>query len=75
MEKYIGEILRDFPDRRKDGSAKTPAAEVLFEIWKDTPSLSSENAQLFHTYVMKLLYLSKRALPDIGMAIEFMNWW
>ena len=35
--------------------------------------LSEEDAQFFHNYVAKLLFLCKRARPDIQTAVAFLS--
>ena len=51
----------------------TPAAAHLFDTEEDNPALlSEEDATLFHHIVAKLLYLSKRARPDIQLAVAFL---
>jgi hypothetical protein len=44
----------------------TPAVKV-----KDSPGLDDEGKQRFHTIMAKLLYLAKRARPDILTATSF----
>ena len=55
----------------KGGSA-TPAAHHLFNIAGDATKLSKANADLFHYFVAQLLYLSKREIPDILIAVSFL---
>ena len=42
----------------------TPADENLFNV-RESPLLSVSGAKRFHSFVAKLLYLSKRIRPDI----------
>ena len=51
----------------------TPAAPDLFEIRKDAEKASSEDAKYFHTYVCKMLYLSKRVRPECLGAVSFLS--
>ena len=39
--------------------ASSPATKVLFDV-RNTKKLSAQDAQFFHTYVAKMLYLAKR---------------
>ena len=72
MIDYIGEILDALPEDMR-GEMATPAAAHLFDVEEETPTLlSSEDATLFHHIVAKLLYLSKRARPDIQLAVAFL---
>jgi hypothetical protein len=69
MEAYIYDIL-ELADIH--GTVKTPATDKLFNI-SDSPPLRGEAAQMFHTLTAKLLYLAKRARPDILLAVSFLT--
>ena len=53
--------------------SSTPAAPDLFEIRKDAEKASPEDAKYFHTYVCKMLYLSKRVRPECLGAVSFLS--
>ena len=53
--------------------SSTPAAPDLFEIRKDAEKASPEDAKYFHTYVCKMLYLSKRVRPECPGAVSFLS--
>ena len=50
-------------------TAPTPAAEDLFAQGDDSKKLSKEQAEHYHTFVAKGLFVCKRARPDIHTAI------
>ncbi len=50
----------------------TPGGKNTFVIKEGTQRLSDEKWRLFHTQVARLLYLSKRARPDIMMVMSFL---
>ena len=54
------------------GETSTPAAHHLFEISEDATKLSQADAYLFHHFLAQLLYLSKRAHPDIHVSVYFL---
>ena len=54
------------------GESATPAAHHLFDIAEDTTKLSQADADLFHHFVAQLLYISKRARPDIQLAVSLL---
>jgi len=56
-----------------DGESATPAANHLFTINKDAKILEHLEAEMFHHYVAKLLFLCKKARPDIQSAITFLS--
>ena len=56
-----------------DGEAATPASSHLFDVNIDNPvALCKEKADFFHHNVAKLLFLCKRARPDIQTAVAFL---
>jgi hypothetical protein len=72
MINYIEDMLEDMPSDM-DGEAATAAANHLFEVnTKDPVVLDEETATMFHHNVAKLLFLCKRARPDIQTAIAFL---
>ena len=65
-------MLTELPEDM-EGLATTPAAEHLFKI-NDTPTyLTDEDAMFFHHNVAKLLFLCKRACPDLQTAVAFLS--
>lgn len=52
---------------------RTPASLELFKTRPTTKLLEGPKGELFHTFVMKLLYLTKRVRPDISTAISFLT--
>ena len=54
-------------------TATTPAKrDLLFEIDEKSPPLEKAYAEVFHSVVVKLLYVATRARPDILLAISFL---
>jgi hypothetical protein len=52
--------------------AATPAALHLYQIHNSSPLLRTKTKEKFHSVVQKLLYISKRATPDILTAVSFL---
>jgi hypothetical protein len=48
-----------------------PGGRNVFSVDKDSALLSAEEASYFHTVTAMLLYLAKRARPDILTVISF----
>jgi hypothetical protein len=67
VEVLIGEIPEEFT-----GHAATPAANHLFQVNEKAWKLTDENSEKFHHLTVKLLYLSKRACPDLQTAVAFL---
>jgi len=70
MEKYIEDLIEE---TQITGSARTPAAENLFEIDVAAAALDPSHAKAFHRVVAQCLYLSCRARPDILCATIFLT--
>ena len=70
MEDYVNKIIDEFPEEVQKVT-RTPASEHLFRVDEDGDKLSEEMAEQFHTCVAKCLFLSKRARPDILVAVAF----
>jgi hypothetical protein len=72
MIDYIQAMLDELPTDM-DGEAATPAASHLFEVNDKAIPLDKETAELFHHLTAKLLFLCKRARPDIQTAVAFLT--
>jgi len=51
----------------------TPATDRLFDIRDEAPKLSKVDADFFHSYVAKMLYVAKRVRPDCLTAVSFLS--
>ena len=71
MAKSIKAMLQDMPEDM-NGWANTPAATHLFETNEDAKKLTEKEAQFFHTTTAKMLFMCKRARPDIQTAVSFL---
>ena len=73
MDGYADGILEEARDDMK-GESATPAAEHLFDVNNINPEkLDDETSQYFHTMTAKLLFLAKRARPDLLQAVAFLT--
>ena len=69
MTKYVEEMINEFPVKfLKDDKVKTPATDKLFDDSKGN-DLNEKTSQIFHTFVAKGLFVSKRARLDIQPTI------
>jgi hypothetical protein len=64
MIDYVQNMLDGLPENMS-GEAATPAANFLFETSDDSPKLDEATADLYHHNTAKLLFLCKRARPDV----------
>ena len=72
MKGYLEEAITAFPE---DCSTikSTPGAPHLFKTNDKTEKLPEERRELLHSITAKLLYVSKRARPDIQVPISFLT--
>ena len=54
------------------GESFTPSEHHFFDIAEDSTKISQADADLFQQFVAQLLYLSKRARPDIQLAVSLL---
>jgi hypothetical protein len=55
------------------GEAATPAGDHLFTVSDKPEPLDEDTAEMFHHHTAKLLFLSRRASPDIQTAVAFLT--
>ena len=73
MIPYVKEIVTLFEQYdNSTKTAKTPASEFLFKMREDVKVLPEKQVAIFHTFVAKNLFASKRAWPDISVAVAFL---
>ena len=72
MEDYIRNMLTELPEDM-EGMATTPATEHLLKVNEAPTYLNEKEAMFFHHNVAKLLFLCKRARPDIQTAVAFLS--
>jgi len=74
MNDYVENLLAEVRDEAvMNGTSPDPANDDLFTIDDDKLGLGTEDKECFHTMVAKLLFLSKRARPDIQQAVAFLT--
>ena len=75
MIPYIKEMIQDFRenDPSPDKKANTQAEEFLFKVDDESKLVDDSRAKLFHTFVAKALFATKRYQPDIHTAVAFLT--
>ena len=71
MNDYVENLLDEVPEEMS-GHAATPAAHQLFTVNDKAEKISDEKSKQYHHLTAKLLYLSKRARPDLQTAVAFL---
>jgi hypothetical protein len=72
MKDYIQEDMLEELPSDMDGEAVNPAGEHLFTANENHVPLDEATSQMFHTNTAKLLFLSKRARPDVQPAVAYL---
>ena len=70
IESYINKILEEFPEPITEDAA-TCTGTHLFTVNKNGKKISDERDILFHRFVAKLLFISKRERPGIQSTVDF----
>jgi hypothetical protein len=74
MVDYITSIVRSFSDKElAERKVTSPWTENLFRVDEDSPPLSKEKAEKFHTVTAQGLFACKRGRPDISPAIAYLT--
>jgi hypothetical protein len=69
MQYYLQQILNNISNL---GRKAIPGGRETFQVTVDSESLNKEDAEWYHTITAKLLYLAKRARPDILTVVSFL---
>ena len=69
---FVDAILTEFPEE-STSTAATPAANHLFTVNEKSEKLDESRSRIFHTFTAKLLFLCKRARPDLQTAVAFLT--
>ncbi|VEU38525.1 unnamed protein product [Pseudo-nitzschia multistriata] len=73
MHDYIENMLAELPPGLGEGESATPAGHHLFDVNEVNPEILSEKERvIYHTNTAKLLFLAKRARPDIQLPVAFL---
>ena len=72
MKEQIQDAIDSFGEEITD-SVTSPNPKHLFHVNEDCASLSDDLSDIFHSVTAKLLYLEKRARPDIETAVAFLT--
>ena len=72
MFDYLEDVIVECAEDLKNSCSYNPDNNQLFKVIKDSPRLPSENTDLFRRHVARLLFISKRARPDIQVCVAFL---
>ena len=72
MRNYINEIIETFPENLTD-KMECLWTTRLFNINEESKTLDKYRNDIFHTFVMKCIFLAKSGRPDILPGISFLS--
>ena len=72
MKEQIRDAISSFGEDIR-GEVSSPTPKHLFHVDPDCQRLTESQAEIFHSVTAKLLYLEKRARPDIETAVAFLT--
>jgi hypothetical protein len=70
MPKHIKDLLQD---TKITSSAPVPHSQDLFDLDPNSELLDPNGKEAFHSLVARLLYIAKRARPDILLPVQFLT--
>ena len=71
MRKYLDAMIVEFPHKLSD-KVKFPWTEKMFKVDKEEKKLGYEKKEIFHSFVMKAKFLTKRGRADVHPGIFFL---
>ena len=72
MFDYLEDTIVEAAIDLKNSCSYYPSNDQLMKVDYDSPSLSPKDAKLFHRHVVRLLFASKRARPNIQVCVAFL---
>ena len=72
MVSHIEDAINEFPEELSQ-KVITPAGLHLFEVNKNSEKLDFKEAKIFHRIVAMLLFVCKRARPDVHVPVAFLT--
>ena len=67
---YQEAMSEEFPEE-KSPNGKAPWNDALFKVNDDSTLLNKKKSETFHTFVVKVTFLVKRARPDLEPGFGF----
>ena len=72
MYNYLEDVIVEAANDLKNSRSYYPGNDQLMKVDYNSPSLSTKDAELFYQHVVRLLFASKRARPNIQMCVVFL---
>ena len=68
---HIEEVIEGLGEE-VNGTAVNPAESKLFFIDNESPKLTNDKKEVFHSITAKVLWISQRSRPDLDTAVSFL---
>ena len=68
---HVDEAIEGLGERFS-GTAVNPAKSKLFYIDTESPKLTGEKKEIFHSVTAKVLWISQQSRPDLDTAMSFL---
>ena len=72
MKQYVKDVVESFPGNLSE-KIDSPWNTRLFNINDESQLLDKDKRETFHTFVIKCMFLAKRARPDTLVGITFLS--
>ena len=72
MKSYCKEIIKEYP-YTLNKNVNCPWNINLFDSKNNTKELDKRDAETFHTFVIKCMYVAKRGRPDMLTGISYLS--
>lgn len=75
MTSQVEAIIHDFENENDlvlDDNVTSPTTDKTFDVDESSPELDAHKSTEFHSTTAKLLYLMKRARPDLETGVSFL---
>ena len=72
MFNYLKDVIVKAAEDLRNSRSYYPENNRLFKVDDDSPRLSPKDAELFHHHIVRLLFDSKRARPNIQVCVVFL---
>ena len=68
---YLEDVIVECAKDLKNSCSYYPGNDQLFKVLQDSPRLPPKDAEPFYCHVTRLLFVSKRAKPNIQVCVAF----
>jgi hypothetical protein len=74
ITQYVMRMIQEIP-KKLSGKLRCPWSKNLYNVGKNSPKLSENKSKIFHTFVMKRMFVCKCARQNMLPGIVFLATW